>query len=150
MIGMMPFFRTRPPTNALENATESIPRLLHCRLHDLNWFHFFRLHFFRLHFMAFIAFNDSPQKKVLRVVDRRAFTLSASDASWASGAFCEPFTLYGWIGLDFGLSTHGKACWIPSQLCQLSSDDSLCCTSSRYECEVVSFSELQGTGAQWD
>ena len=43
-----------------------------------------------------------------------------------------------------------KACWIPSQLCQLSSDDSLCCTSSRYECEVVSFSELQGTGAQWD
>lgn len=83
-------------------------------------------------------------------MDRRAFTLSASDASWASGAFCEPFTLYGWIGLDFSLSTHGKACWIPSQLCQLSSDDSLCCTSSRYECEVVSFSELQGTGAQWD
>ena len=60
MIGMMPFFRTRPPTNALENATESIPRLLHCRLHDLNWFHFFRLHFFRLHFIAFIAFSDSP------------------------------------------------------------------------------------------
>ena len=83
-------------------------------------------------------------------MDRRAFTLSASDASWASGAFCEPFTLYGWIGLDFSLSTHGKACWIPSQLCLLSSDDSLCCTSSRYECEVVLFSELQGTGAQWD
>ena len=60
MIGMMPFFRTRLPTNALENATESIPRLLHCRLHDLNWFHFFRFYFFRLHFMAFIAFSDSP------------------------------------------------------------------------------------------
>ena len=60
MIGMMPFFRTRPPTNALENATKSIPRLLHCRLHDLNWFHFFRLHFFRLHFMVFIAFSVSP------------------------------------------------------------------------------------------
>ena len=46
--------------NASENATESTPRLLHCRLHDLNWFHFFRLHFFRLHFMVFIAFSVSP------------------------------------------------------------------------------------------